>query len=829
MFGLAITSCGLEEPYGGLKNNEGVIEFVARPVGFNDQVVDTKATVAEGDLETKIYSCYFLVFDTTTGTGNGKLIHCSDNLVTGTTPITSIPSQRLNIFKNSKDVKTVKACFIVNVPKNFIYNASDAPIINTLTALDDAVLGPEHFIYADGPIGAPKMTINGVSDVKCIPAFGMTPTDINLESSSAAPVPITIKRLFAKVSVDLSMDITFSNTIDQSVNTYTFFQLNNYEIRNLPKKVRLCEKVGEQCAWYNESDNFNVPIGSGTLTQNNRIYNKTSSQTPKSIKFEFYAPEYYLNSVDNPNNNQTHKPENKPEDAYAIYAFLTGVYSQYALNTKNIQYSIYLGGDAVSDFSLARNTHYTNTLVICGTDNHDSDNDNLDLRVDTDIINNPVSLHNKSANCYVINRAQKYEFPAYKGAYNDLNNAVVCTGGNAVRVIANEAQLQNDWIDITNINIEDLSYNPETNMVSFVVKKPLNFDMVPNGNIVIALVNDDGDEDMTDDEIIWSWHFWFMSDYGDLDAAGWAKIKDVQVGGTTYVMDRNLGAMTTSDNGCYYIYGTKEPYFAGGFQGDEPESGLWYVLGEGGNEVTGAKAVNDPCPPGYRVPGQIFAANSLNTSSSSSSYKYSSNISFPYSRSRSLSGNLADKTETSGTYSDHTGYSNSSTDNDQLSGDVVDITESTDGKTQYGYKLTKVQKTFTNYKYSVKSTTDFGYLWSNDNSAYKYNFNAIDWTQFLTVFRVVSADVKVVTTRQPVKRTKRSVFGQTYWGTWTNDGSSSTVTTNTTATSDFPTGTQATLMYRINDNSDGAPVGNGSAEYTNQTSSIAAPIRCLKE
>ena len=333
-----LCSCGLEEPIDTPQNSDGYVEFVARPVGFNNQVVDTKAAATPG-VETNIYSCYFLVFDTTPNTGNGNLVYCSDNLISGTDPVTSIPTQKINVDK--KTVKKVKACFIVNVPKNFIYNDSDAPIINTLTALNDAVLGPEHFSYADDPIGVPKMTINGASDVKCIPAFGMTPTDINLGSNSAAPVPITIKRLFAKVSIDLSMDITFSDTLDENINTFTFFQLNNYEIRNLPKKVRLCEKVGVQCDWYNQSDNFNVPIGSGTLTQNNRIYNKTSSQTPKSINFEFYVPEYYLDSIDKPINNQAHKPENKPDGACAIYAFLTGTYSQYSLNTKNMQYSIY--------------------------------------------------------------------------------------------------------------------------------------------------------------------------------------------------------------------------------------------------------------------------------------------------------------------------------------------------------------------------------------------------------------------------------------------------------------------------------------------------------
>ena len=480
---------------------------------------------------------------------------------------------------------------------------------------------------------------------------------------------------------------------------------------------------------------------------------------------------------------------------------------------------------------MARNTHYTNTLVISGTTNHNSDEANLDLRVETDVINNPVSLNNKSANCYIINRAQKYEFPAYKGAYNDLNNAVVCTGGNAVRVIANEAQLENNWTDVANINIENLRYNPETNMISFEVKKPLNLDMVPNGNVVIALVNDNGDDDLTNDPIIWSWHFWFMSDYGDLDAAGWAKIKDVLVSGTTYVMDRNLGAMSVNDVGCYYKYGNKEPFFDGDLQG----GGIHYDSNL--NPVTPAwdssKSPTDPCPPGYKVAGQIWATSAAHTSLTSSYYTYSDNISLPFSRARVIgSGAQTDKIEDSAVYPDPTEYSNNSTDYDNLSGEVVDITTSSDGKTQYGNKIIKIEKYYSNYYYSTATVTDYGYLWCcNTNQAYKYNHVSIDWTKLLNgAFEVDHSDLRIVNTKQPQKGSlKNSIFGS-YWGSWSRDRSKAefTQTQNETATSGFPIGTKAALFTQIQ-SSDEKVNAKENSSYTTETTGYYLPVRCVKE
>ena len=56
-------SCSLKEMYDPTspENDNNIIEFIARPLGYNNQPVETKS--AANDFENAIYSCYLLVFD----------------------------------------------------------------------------------------------------------------------------------------------------------------------------------------------------------------------------------------------------------------------------------------------------------------------------------------------------------------------------------------------------------------------------------------------------------------------------------------------------------------------------------------------------------------------------------------------------------------------------------------------------------------------------------------------------------------------------------------------------------------------------------------------
>ena len=615
-----MSSCALEEPIDTPQNSDGYIEFVARPVGFNNQVVDTKST-ASGNIETSIYSCYFLVFDTTPTTGNGKLISCSDNLVTGTNPITTIPTQRLNISK--KGVQKVKACYIINVPKNFIYNESDAPIINNISALESAVLGAEHFTYAphsdDVPMGTPQMTINDVANVKCIPAFGMTLNDVNLGSTSTAPIQITVRRLFAKVSMNLKVALEGLNDFETAVQTLTHYEVQTLKLFNLPTKVKLVEDSNNQSAWRDAPSQYTT-----TPMQKSGINTKVYNNSDNGYSYSFYVPEFYLNPIDRPEQKQEYKPKNYPYSdeykTYPVYVQLEGNFVEYSISSATINYQIFLGGNSIDNYSLARNTHYTNDLTILSTNKNSSSQDpnNLDHRVTTTTINNPVAKAGETANCYVISKPGEYHFPAYMGAYKSLEDAVPCEGGDYVKLLANVAQYESDQVDITNINMYDESYDPVTNMISFrigAVSESISTlkNLVPNGNVVIALMDDNntkGEDETDDDTIIWSWHLWFVSDFSGNESE-WATIGTHTYLNKAIMMDRNLGAHSSAGSGNYYVYGHKEPYFNGGYQGDgyNGEYG-WVASDKDGNST---KSVYDPCPPKYKVPsGNVWKDGSNN-------------------------------------------------------------------------------------------------------------------------------------------------------------------------------------------------------------------------
>ena len=595
-FCLVISSCGLEEPYNSSDESD-VIEFVARPLGYNNQMVETKS--AANDFEKEIHNCFFLLFDNATG----ARINTPENLVGS--DVTTLPTQLVKLDK--VNAKSVTACFIANVPSDFVSNiigltrpdnVSDTEA-NNQKYLNSAVLSG--ITYGTGNnFGKPYIDLDGATGsnnpVACIPMLG---TQEIILSSANNIIQVALKRLFAKVTVDLKLDMNLSDW-NNVIQTYTYLQVNYYELRNMPNRVRLIEST-EQSAWVTDPnlDAFvTSEISSGTI--NKQIYNQSSNTSNnKSCIFEFYAPEYYLNRKSDWTNDEKSKPNNKPANAKAIYLFLDTTYSQYSLTTTNLQYEIYLGGDQVSDFSLARNVNYINTLTVKGIDKSD-----VDHRVSTTVINNPVAKGNESANCYIISTTGDYYFPAYKGAYKDLKKAVLCNNPKAKL-----EQIAND--NISNIVLQNLNYDKDKNIVSFNISK------IADGNVVIALVDDKGTDVTTDDEIEWSWHLW-CHPIEDYDILGWGQMDTQVYPNGAIMMDRNLGASPNSVQsitpgivtGLYYRYGCKEPFIENSYRGGGTNGTNTWNPSNDSNLSDNTKSVVDPCPPGYSVPSSsVFSSN----------------------------------------------------------------------------------------------------------------------------------------------------------------------------------------------------------------------------
>ena len=754
---LCLCSCGLEEPIDTPQNSDGYVEFVARHTSYNKLDVATKADEPD-PIEDVAYNAFLLIFDEYGQLILKKQVIPSSDATTTTTPSATIPID--------KGLSTVTACYLINVPHDFADGITGLTMPLSATEeyrqanynkyIDTAVL--EDITYKQGtPLGIPLIDVDDDAStpaVECLPMFGMA--EVNMHDASRTK-QIPIKRLFAKVSVDLSLNVA---GIIPNVNILrsTFFELSNYQICNLPKMVKLLEDASSQSQWRSDPNSFSS-LGSGVDV----VGKAYTSREETNIKFHFYVPEYYLSAKKDADENPKNKPINFPDNTHPTYLKLTGIYKYYSVSETGLQYKIYLGADTHSDFSLARNTHYKNTLQIKGISNNEKgEGENLDWRVTTEVVNNPVSATGMSANCYIIaNAGQNYEFPAIKGAYNNLSNAVLCNNQTAKRleVVAND--------NSNNIELTNLAYDPDMNIFSFYVNK------IANGNVIIALKNEDGSTE-------WSWHLW-CAPGSRADILGIGALDNQPYPSGSEMMDRNLGATRANGTGLYYKYGDKKPYISDDYKGGGTNgTTTWLNLDSNNNEI---KAIYDPCPPGYRVPQQeVWASEKQNNMVFATG-------SFTYTPAISLNNVTLDPV-----YYQYSGYRNGSsvvtsivapdvfdastiftkTDRQYIGdySDPVDVTNALQRRTKVNtdYK-------YTNFRYQANETKTFGAVFSNDGDLlfYEYANLTLSSQTSISIVSCICTETQTVETQE--RTLWKTVLGNKIWNTWKDKGS--TTTTNT--------------------------------------------------
>ena len=593
-------SCSLKEDL--VPASKSSVEYVARMTDFNNVDVTTKSTPTE-EFETAVYTAYFLLFDTSTG---NRIAFESIDVSNGSFSHTVV----------GKMPGSVTACFIANVYQD------DVNDLTTISALNSAVLDITYSTYSEagGYLGVPKLTVNG-QDKLCIPMFG-SQTVSNVTNGGNIEIPV--KRLFAKVSMNIKMQLT-NVGIGQIRPSTVNYELSQYQLRNLPTKVRLVghdkenettyesDWVGVSSAFVGNnvtpiSSAYNLGLQTVNISDSDNDTTNNSDVVP-GIDLCFYVPEYYLQPISNPNDNQKFKPQNYDyANKHAIYLELEGEVNRSLIDNTGIRYNIYLGGDNTKNFILKRNLHYINQITIKGTENNNQGDGNIDHRVSVDMVNNPVAKAGKAANCYIIAKPGEYTIPAYKGAYNNLNGATLCMAGKdmseyetRVEILANVVEYES----ITSITFSvPPTYDPETNTISFTVNSMLNNDnWVPNGSVIMALQYRRKGETTWATE--WSWHLWFVYNM-TASEDGWGTIGYQSMPGGDDMMDRNLGAHALTNAGAkvgfYYKYGQHTPYL-------DPDGDGVYTQFGGGSVSNSAptwndsgKSVTDPCPPGYRVP-----------------------------------------------------------------------------------------------------------------------------------------------------------------------------------------------------------------------------------
>ena len=250
-----------------------------------------------------------------------------------------------------------------------------------------------------------------------------------------------------------------------------------------------------------------------------------------------------------------------------------------------------------------------------------------------------------TANCYLLDSSTEvaankaYKFKAAKGKGGDVLTNI---GGDEDKdVVVLWETVNTDTAPGVGSIISAVDYDQQDGKDAYIVFKMPS--TITPGNAVIAAKNAAGD-------ILWSWHIWVPS---------------TSVGTATYdsdkFMDRNLGALKVAGTGdvtsigLMYQWGRKDPFVSRGVMGSSSRAAVagtsqsvsstemtydeavanptkFSVAANGSKyhwidtydySLWGAtKTVNDPCPPGWRVPHRD--ENSLFTTDLGSTYVYDS-------------------------------------------------------------------------------------------------------------------------------------------------------------------------------------------------------------
>ena len=205
----------------------------------------------------------------------------------------------------------------------------------------------------------------------------------------------------------------------------------------------------------------------------------------------------------------------------------------------------------------------------------------------------------ETANCYIVRYPGEYTFD--------------CTvKGNSQESVGSPVSVEVLW-ETDNTNVE-ISVGDIISNVSLENNALVLFNATgKEGNAVIAVKD-------ASDEILWSWHIW-VSDFDQDDTEQMYPTGAI-------MMDRNLGALSVEYGnvlswGLFYQQGRKDPFVGCGditartFAATAPANKIYYqsggdddiarknpnvTLGSYSSVWTEEKNMNDPCPPGWKVP-----------------------------------------------------------------------------------------------------------------------------------------------------------------------------------------------------------------------------------
>lgn len=636
---LTLTACSLEENLSPENGRDGYVEFIVRPTFFDVYSVsaeptksayrDPAYTIEElTALEKRIINAYFLIFKP-----NGQLYEFQD-LTTGISG-NIIPSHSIRTDVNKGDIT---ACFLANVPEDYA---------KAIDHIDDLATNPLPLDYASyeetGYVGIPVL-----NEVQCFPMLGLYTGPL---AGTNNQITVSLKRLFAKMEFNLRVDMTpgiewDGQDIGLSHSSDANFTLFDYTVSGLPKQIMLTSKNSEgvltdvitESPWGDNPEGYDFTDDQNVVFERSAplIYDKDNVLEPQVSRelytFYCYVPEYSLLPNGNEEdysiitqNRERFKPLLFDEGQKPVYLTLNGRLAQQDGTFSNVKYNVYLGENNFDSFSMFRNNLYRNNLVIGGADHLTSGDNNIDHRVEI-LPLSLVEVYGQAANCYIISLPGTYEIDTYKGVVKNLSSASKLQGKSAGVV----------WNTNANNSVSATLGADKTKVIVTVGGNSSG--AVEPGNALVALYGED-------DSISWSWHLWFCADDNRADKPAFLDkyVDDAGAYNGYEVMDRALGAtdmdgwtlgdykLSMWNDGLYYQWGRKDPIRlnADGTAviddaddaTDGTSSGASYAnsvkspkvfysdwAGTYANEISDAsgwgadKSLNDPCPPGYKVP-----------------------------------------------------------------------------------------------------------------------------------------------------------------------------------------------------------------------------------
>lgn len=693
----AFISCTLEDIEPSVSENEGLIEFVPRSMPYSLYGASGHITKVANDVveawERDIYTAYFMAFN-----ADGCRVHFESALDAEGNLI----SKTLKSDVNKGDVTV---CFIANVPDSYarslitIEAFATTPLSIDYTTVDEYIKVP--FIKLDGN-GDNQGENEGVT---CIPMFGMWTSTL---SSASSIETISLQRLFAKVNVNITLDVD-----ESAINTCpeTWFKLNSASISNLPKTAYLTTPANNNGITLESS--VSLPISEGI-----KIHDADKEgEVRKSYSFTFYTPEY------------------QPTSTSRIKFSMDGLFHKDNGSHLNVRYNVDLG-NSNDEFNFIGNYQYDNNLQIVGT-SHLTGTDN---RIEIQPLN-LVDVYGEAANCYIISEKGTYVIEAYKGVVKNLAEARF---SGKPEIVWNDG---NNIITLENASITDTK-------ITFTI---------PNttvaGNAVIAIKGDNpSTTDVVENEILWSWHLWFCKYDGSRpDDPG--NLQQHPKG--SLVMNRALGAISNDlqvsgydiaiwDDGLYYQWGRKDPFRldnaeldkatgvyndpqkdtdgikAGGSYANSikfPDAFYTNWTAEGAGWGVG-KSKNDPCPPGYQVPSNAIWTTGNQGPLENLSSSILTNV-FPYSL--GISTNIQTQI-----YLPYVGYVNGEGKFDKADnreGDAKTPPPYLPGESPadkaiielYQYDMGKdIKRRYRAIKCSEKAIYKDGFFWANNKDAFLY-------------------------------------------------------------------------------------------------------------